>query len=118
MHSLLSNRGPVYWRRIQREAGDRWLTRGSRGLRGMTRTPPPITDHECATLVAVLVETTGGRWPENQTRIARLLTRLDIDGSAIQMAATIRSLTADPTWPTRAHEIESSAAEWWHQGSS
>ncbi|MCZ4590151.1 MULTISPECIES: hypothetical protein [Rhodococcus] len=83
----------------------------------MTRTPPPLSDHECATLVAALVETTGGRWPATQTRIARLLTRLDIDGNAPEMARKIHTLIADPDWPAHALEIESSATEWWLQAS-
>ncbi|MBC2637832.1 hypothetical protein H5400_02685 [Rhodococcus wratislaviensis] len=84
----------------------------------MTRTPPPLTDHECATLIAALVETTGGRWPTTPAGIARLLTRLDIDGNATYMAETIHSLIADPHWPTHAREIEASAAEWWCQTST
>lgn len=117
VRSYLSSRGPLYWNRIQQEASDRWLTDGSRGLRGMTRTPPPLSDHECATLVAALVETTGGRWPATQTRIARLLTRLDIDGNTPEMARKIHTLIADPDWPAHALEIESSATEWWLQAS-
>ncbi|WP_072691670.1 hypothetical protein, partial [Rhodococcus marinonascens] len=108
-------RTPWYWRRVRQEARNRWLTQGSRGLRGMTLTPPPITDEECATLIASLVETTGGRWPDSPARIARILTRLDIDGSAEQMAGTIQSLTGTRDWHTRALEVEASAAEWWRQ---
>ncbi|MFC9839263.1 hypothetical protein ACFVKB_36480 [Rhodococcus sp. NPDC127530] len=65
-----------------------------------------------ATVLAALVETTGGRWPAHTARIARTLRRLGIDGNTEQMATAITALVSDPDWSHRAREITSSASDW------
>lgn len=47
----------------------------------MTGKPVELSDTEAATVLAALVETTGGRWPAHPARIARTLRRLGIDGN-------------------------------------
>ncbi|MGY4782744.1 hypothetical protein ACVH9Z_22790 [Rhodococcus opacus] len=84
--------------RIRREASDRWLSTGSRGLRGMTGEPVELDDDEAATVLAALVETTGGRWPTRPAGIARMLSRLDVDGDLDRMAAVIMAVTAEAGW--------------------
>ncbi|AWK76571.1 hypothetical protein CBI38_35045 (plasmid) [Rhodococcus oxybenzonivorans] len=78
----------------------------------MTGEPVELSDTEAATVLAALVETTGGRWPAHPARIVRALRRLGIDGNAEQMAAVITALVSDPAWPHRAREITSGASDW------
>jgi hypothetical protein len=78
----------------------------------MTGEPVELDDTEAATVLAALVETTGGRWPTRPRRITRLLARLDIAGNHPHMAGTIHTLATDPAWPQRAREITAAAADW------
>jgi hypothetical protein len=109
---MRSLRSPWYRASVRRAASEHWLTTGSRGLRGMTGEPVELSDTEAATVLAALVETTGGRWPAHTARVARMLRRLGIDGNTEQMAAAITALVSDPHWPHRAREITSSASDW------
>ncbi|QTJ69586.1 hypothetical protein HYG77_01440 [Rhodococcus sp. ZPP] len=67
---------------------------------------------EAATVLAALVETTGGRWPTRPSRTTRLLVRLDIAGHHPHMAEVIHTLATDPCWPPRAREIATTSADW------
>ncbi|MFC9839346.1 hypothetical protein ACFVKB_36930 [Rhodococcus sp. NPDC127530] len=72
---MRSLRNPWYRASVRRAASEHWLTTGSRGLRGMTGEPVELSDTEAATVLAALVETTGGRWPAHTASIARTLRR-------------------------------------------
>ncbi|WP_235214925.1 hypothetical protein [Rhodococcus opacus] len=80
-----SLRDPLYRARIRRAASDRWLSTGGRGLRGMTGEPVELDDDEAATVLAALVETTGGRWPARPAGVTRMLSRLDVVGNHDRM---------------------------------
>ncbi|QHE73681.1 MULTISPECIES: hypothetical protein [Rhodococcus] len=80
----------------------------ARDDRGTSR----IDDTEAATVLAALVETTGGRWPDRPRRITRLLARLDVAGHHPHMAEVIHTLATDPCWPPRVREIAATSADW------
>ncbi|WP_198602174.1 hypothetical protein [Rhodococcus opacus] len=107
-----SLRNPWYRASIRAAASAHWLTTGSRGLRGMTGEPVELDDTEAATVLAALVETTGGRWPDRPRRITRLLACLDVAGHHPHMAEVIHTLATDPGWPPRAREIAATSADW------